>query len=203
MSNPLNFRFGGAKRLVDEVTAQRLNAMLDEIRRAKPLPGKGVSVRQESHGVRIDALGKGGGGGGAAQKRQPWDIYVAAKQEGTYTLRVQPGTLARVLASNYNDTFSANNTALYYGIARVTTDGTYITGVSLDITTSAPSQQEATRFGLPAEIDILFGLFKSGESLNLAGQANIEARGVNVIVTTPDPVPEPGEPMFDLYFKLQ
>jgi hypothetical protein len=203
MSNPLNFRFGGAKRLVDEVTAQRLNAMLDEIRRAKPLPGKGVSVRQESHGVRIDALGKGGGGGGAAQKRQPWDIYVAAKQEGTYTLRVQPGTLARVLPSNWDEEFTVGEDTLLYGVATATTDGRAVTEVSISMGAAPPTISETLKFAVPSEVKFVFGLFKDGKSYNAAGGADISVTGQIVLVASADPAADPGESPFDLYYRLQ
>jgi hypothetical protein len=208
MSDFAAIRFQPQRPLLRELSADRLNTILQEIRRNKPKGERGITVRQSGDGTYIGlAASLPAGKGGAATTRQPWDIYVedTEGEEGniTYTLKVQPGTLARVLADNYDDEFEANDSDLYYGIARVATDGTYITGVSLNITTNAPSQQEATRFGLPTEIEILFGLFKEGQSINLAGQANIDVRGVNVIVSTPTPAPEPGEPMFDLYFKLQ
>jgi hypothetical protein len=200
MSNPINFKFGGAKRLVDEVTAQRLNAMLDEIRRTRPLPGRGISVRQESHGVRIDALGKGGGGG-AAQKRQPWDIYVSKKEEdGSFKLRVRPGLIAGVLPSNYEDEFLVDDD-LHYGIVKVFTDGEFITGAQIVIQKDLPQQQTPQKFGIQEEIEVLFGLFYNGLSKNLV-VGEIKIRATNVLAV-PAETPVLGGPPFDVYYLLQ
>jgi hypothetical protein len=204
MSNPINFKFGGAKRLVDEVTAQRLNAMLDEIRRTRPLPGRGISVRQESHGVRIDNLGGGGGSGAAASRRQPWDIYVSKKEEdGSFKLRVQPGTLSRILPSNWDAEFSAQEDTFYYGLIQAETDGRFVTSAVIDLATEVPERPEPVKEQVPASVSILFGLFKDGKNYNLSGGGDIGARPVIELVASADPPAEAGQAPWELYYSLR
>ena len=50
-----SIRFEPNRPLLREISAERLNAILQEIKRCRPLPGRGISVRQEGYGVRIDA----------------------------------------------------------------------------------------------------------------------------------------------------
>jgi hypothetical protein len=59
-------RFQPSRPLLREISADRLNSILAEIKRNKPLPGRGITVRQTGQGTAIDlavAVGRGGGGG--------------------------------------------------------------------------------------------------------------------------------------------
>jgi len=202
-----SIKFQPQRPLLRELSADRLNTILQEIRRNKPKGERGITVRQSGDGTYIGlASAIPAGGASAASRRLPWDIYVEDTEgEGdsiSYTLKVQPGTLARVLPDNYDNDWSANNSDLYYGIARVSTDGTYITSVSIDISSSAPSPQVATEWSLPDSVDILFGLFVGGQSYNVADGGNIDAYGKNVLISS-DNATEIGDPVYKLWFKLQ
>ena len=85
---PLNFQFEGGRKLVRELNADRLNRILDEIRRAKPLPGRGITTTQEANGVRVDALNAGGGSGSSASAH-PFRVFVREK-EGSTVVGVEP-----------------------------------------------------------------------------------------------------------------
>jgi hypothetical protein len=201
----INFQFEGGRKLTREVTAARLNQILEEIRRAKPLPGVGITTRQEVGGVRIDNLGGGGGSGAAAAvRRQPWDIYVSKKEEdGSFKLRVQPGTVSQLLPTNWQDEFQASSETLYYGIASVATDGRFVTAVTIDITLGAPTNQEAQKYGVDDPVEILFGLFKDGKSYNVAGGRNIPLIAEAVLATSADPPASVGQSPYDIWFRLQ
>lgn len=172
----------------------------------RPKSGRGISVSHTGDGTQIN-LSANLKGGSASSESRPWDIYVenAQGEEGniSYTLKVMPGTLAGILPSNWDDEFTVNGDGLFYGIARVTTDGEYISAVEIDIASQPPLEQEAVKFGLSTEIDIVFGLFKEGSAYNVVNSGNINVRGQVVLVTTPETLPAVGQPMFDLYFKLQ
>jgi hypothetical protein len=208
MSDFAAIRFQPQRPLLRELSADRLNTIITEIRRNKPKGERGITVRQSGDGTYIGlAASLPTGGVGAASRRLPWDIYVT-EIEGdgdniTYKLKVQPGTLARILPSNYDEEFTAQKNTLYYGIARVATDGVYINGLTVDITSTAPAPNTAALFGLPPTIDIVFGLWINGQTSNLANGKDIDVFAKNVITVDRDPPPEPGEPMFDLYFRLQ
>ena len=47
-------RFQPSRPLLRELSADRLNSILAEIRRNKPLPGRGITVRQTGQGTAID-----------------------------------------------------------------------------------------------------------------------------------------------------
>lgn len=207
-------QFRSGRPLLGEVTADSLNAMVAAIRENRPVAGAGVWVQQQNDGVRINASG-GKGRPGAGVAPLAWDIYIEktigndsgdeeSKKDKTYVLKVLPGTISRILPTNWESEFQAKGTELFYGIAKVTTDGTYITGVTLDITDKEPEAQQATEWGLPENVDILFGLFKDGESYNLTGGQNIDVYGKNVIITSAaGKDAEVGSPAFTLWFKLQ
>jgi hypothetical protein len=205
MSNPLNFKYGGAKRLVEEVTAQRLNAMLDEIRRVRPLSGHGISVRQEAHGVRIDALGRGVAGAGRAVRA--WDIVsskVPEAEDDQWTLRVRPGTLAQVLPTNWDENFSASGRdTLYYGIATAQTDGRAVVGVTISVDTTPPTPPASLKYAIPSEVGFVFGLFRGGKSYNLTNGVDIDVAAVATLATSAAPPAQPGESPYDIYFRLQ
>ena len=196
-----SIRFQPSRPLLKEVSADRLNAILSEIKKNRPRGERGITVRQAGDATYI-GLAANFKQRGTRTEPKPWDIYVEEAEEGSYTLKVIPGTLAGILPANWEDEFTANSDDLFYGIAEVTTDGTYITGVTINITTAEPEFQEATEWGLPESVDILFGLFKDGQSYNVTGGQNLDVYGKNVMIST-DEAAEIGDPVYTLWFKLQ
>lgn len=197
-----NIRFQPSRPLLKEVTADRLNGIVSEIRRIRPRGERGITVRHSGDGTYI-GLAANTGGGAAVASKLPWDIVIEDSTENSYTLKVQPGTLAGVLPSNWDSEFTASSDELVYGVAKVTTDGQFVNSVEIVISSTAPAIQPPVKFGLSEEIDILFGLFKDGASYNITGGRDIDVWGRNVLTTTPEIQPEPGMPAFDLWFRLQ
>jgi len=204
-------RFQPSRPLLRELSADRLNSILAEIRRNKPLPGRGITVRQTGQGTAIDLAASIPRDGGTPATPQPWDLIARVDPdadpedpEPPYAVRVIPGTVARVLADNWDYEFTGiQRETLYFGIARVTTDGTYITSVTLDMTDEPPAPQGAVKFGLAEEIDLLFGLFKDGAAYNVVGEADLSVVATNVAVAEADPPAAPGAAMFEVYYRLQ
>jgi hypothetical protein len=200
-----SIKFQPQRPLLRELSADRLNTVLQEIRRNKPKGERGITVRQSGDGTYIGlAAAIPVGGGGAAAPRQPWDIYVE-ESEGeeeniTYTLKVQPGLIAGVLPRNYEDEFAADR-ELHYGIVKVSTDGEFITGAEIAIQKTLPQEQTPQKFGLEAEIEVLFGLFYRGSNKNLV-VGEIKVRATNVLAV-PAETPTVGSPPFDVYYLLQ
>lgn len=202
-------RFQPSRPLLKELSADRLNTILSEIKKNRVRGEHGITVRQTGDATMIGlAVTPKGGATAAAQPRLPWDIYIESTEgEGqgkSFTLKVQPGTLSRVLADNWDSAFAGiNSTALYYGIARVSTDGSFITGVELVVTSAAPAEQAPVKFGLQSTINIVFGLFKGGTSYNIVQSANIDLDTVAVLAVNADPPALPGQSPYDIYYKLQ
>lgn len=83
-----SLRFQSGRPLLREISADRLNTILQEIRRVRPLPGRGITIRQTGDGCSIDLAAKvGGGGGTAAQSSFPFQV-VSTKVGGTTYLGV-------------------------------------------------------------------------------------------------------------------
>jgi hypothetical protein len=204
MSDFAAIRFQPQRPLLRELSADRLNTILQEIRRNKPKGERGITVRQSGDGTYI-GLAASLPKGGSESRRTPWDIYVT-ETEGqgeniTYKVKVEPGVISGLLAENYQDVFSANNNTLYYGIVRVTTDGEFLTEANIVISDQQPQEQTPQKFGIQESVDILFGLFINGQNKNLVnGQLKVSA--VNVL-SVPSEAPTVGRPPFDVYYLLQ
>lgn len=198
-----SIRFRPSRPLLKEVTADRLNTILSEIRRNKPRGERGITVRHSGDATYI-GLAANIKQGGAAVLAQPWDIYVInSSGEGgniSYTVKIRPGTISNILPSNWDDTFTVGE-ELCYGIATITTDGKDITGLSIDITTDQPQQQTPQKFGVQSSIEYLFGLFKEGASYNVLKESIYLYPRLR-LVTSAAPAAAPGQSPFDLWYEL-
>jgi hypothetical protein len=90
---PINFRFEGNRPLLRELTAERLNQLIIELQRAKPLPGRGITARQEAGGVRLDVLGSPSGGASGGGSSHPFKV-VTKKINETWHWGVVPNSRA-------------------------------------------------------------------------------------------------------------
>jgi len=210
-------RFQPSRPLLRELSADRLNSILAEIRRNKPLPGRGITVRQTGQGTAIDlAASIPRGGGGTASTPQPWDLIARVDPDADpedenppYLVTVRPGTLNGFLPSNY-DTEGANGsvdvpclgTGLYYAKAVITTDGQAITDVEVKIDTTAPIEQQPQPYALEETIEYLFGLFSEGQVYRVIGPGQITLRPEQWLVTAVDPPAAPGEAPYTIYYRL-
>jgi len=111
------------------------------------------------------------GGTSAPTTRQPWDLIAQIDPDADpedenppHLVSVQPGTLNGFLPSNWDieETLSSSGT-LYYAKAVITTDGTTVTGVSIEIDGTPPTLQTPQPFGIQTSIKYLFGLFYEGD----------------------------------------
>lgn len=146
---------------------------------------------------------------GTASAPKPWDLIAKIDPDADpedpsppYIVTVTAGTLNGILPSNYDYEFSCSNNGFYYAIAKIQTDGYFINGLTIDITTTPPVQQTAELFGLSSNIDYLFGLFSGGLIYNIA-QGNIVLNTDLVMVQTVSPIPAVGESLYNLYYRLQ
>jgi hypothetical protein len=210
----LNFEFQGNRKLRDEVTSSRLNAILTELRRIRPVAGRGINVQQEPNGTRISALDSfvSGSGGGAATAPQPWDLISRRDPESdpenpSYLVTVRPGTVNSVLPSNWQTEGEAkdvqcNNSDLYYGKAVIATDGTDITGVTVALDTSPPEFQQATASGFAESVEYLFGLFYEGVAYRLAPPGQIKLDSSLWMITDKES-PSPGASPYIFHYLLR
>jgi hypothetical protein len=199
--------FQSGRPLLSEITADKLNRILAEIKRNRPVVAAPLSARVTGDGTHI-SIKQTPGGGGTLTNRQPWDLIARVDPDADpedenppYLVRVQPGTLSEFLPTNWDEEFSVDANEQRYAVAEVATDGKAITSVEIKLQSEPPSIQEPTLFALPSPIQILFGIFANGTTFRTIGNGNIvlepkiwfrEARtGV-----------QPGESLFNLYYVL-
>ena len=162
MSDFAQIRFQPNRPLLRELSADRLNTILQEIKRNKPKGERGITVRQDGTGTYIGLAASLPRGGGSTTTRQPWDLIAAAdpNNPAQYLVTVHPGTLNGILPSNWNTVGAIGAvdvpcaaTGLYYAKAIIATDGEAITGVTIEIDTTAPTVQQPQEYGIAEEIE--------------------------------------------------
>ena len=197
-------RFQPSRPLLRELSADRLNSILAEIRRNKPLPGRGITVRQTGQGTAID-LAASIPRGSTPAALQPWDLVITGSQdEETALVSVIPGTLNGFLADNWNEDGEAKDvplskTGTHFAKAIVTTDGREMTGLSITIDASAPTTQAPEEFGIASTIELVFGIFADGKPYRTIG-SNFTASPKLWLTTEKQTPPQPGEMPFLQYF---
>jgi hypothetical protein len=209
MSDFAQIRFQPNRPLLRELSADRLNTILQEIKRNKPKGERGITVRQDGTGTYI-GLAASLSRGGTPITRQPWDLIARVDPDADpedenppYLVRVQPGTLNGILPSNWDEEFECAGTGLHYAKAVITTDGEAITGVTIAIDTTEPQAQEPQEFSIEGAVEYLFGLFAEGSVRRVIGAGHITLSPTQWIVVSADPAAEPGESPYDIYYRLQ
>jgi hypothetical protein len=208
MSDFNNIRFQPLRPLLRELSADRLNTILQEIKRNKPRGERGITVRQDGNGTYI-GLAASLPRGAYSTSRQPWDLIPRPDPDANpedenppYKIRVQPGTLNGILAVNWDEEFTAQSTGLYYAKAVITTDGEAITSVNIDIDTQPPIGQDPQEFAIAETVEFVFGLFAEGAVYRAIGPGSITLLPRQWFVVQSDPAAAPGELPYDIYYRL-
>lgn len=131
----------------------------------------------------------------------PWDLVVTRDENG-FKVTVIPGLLNNFLAQNWEEEFTVNENGLFYAKAVITTDGTSITNVTIKIDEATPKIQKPEIYSIETDIEILFGLIRSGAAYRTipAGQIFVSPR-LWLKVKKDSPVAV-GEIPFDEYYYL-
>jgi hypothetical protein len=205
-----SIRFLANRPLLNEISADRLNSILQEIKRNKPLPGRGITLRQEGNGVRVDLAASISGSSSTPATTQPWDLVVQVDPDAApespnppYLVRVRPGTLNGILPTNWDIEEECAGTGLFYAKAVVATDGEAITGVTIEIDANPPTVQEPVEFGIANPVEYLFGLFLEGSVYRVIGAGHITISPKLWLTTERQSPPAPGELPFEQYFTLR
>lgn len=200
--------FSAGRPLLSEVTADKLNAILAELKRNRPVVAAPLSARVCGDGTFISLLKQTQAGSGTPAITQPWDLIARVDPDADpedenppYIISVRPGTLSEFLPTNWDEEFTAQGDQDYYAVAEVSTDGKAITSVIIKFQTTPPESQQPELFAVPSTVNVVFGIFSEGVALRTVGAGNItlnpkiwfqEAR-TNVA---------PGESLYNLYYVL-
>jgi hypothetical protein len=118
-------------------------------------------------------------------------------------LTVVPGTAGGLLALNYDEEFSADNSSLYYAKAVAVTDGRAITSITIVIDTDPPEPEPPEPWGIASTVEALFGLFIQGSAKKLVSAAGPSISPRVWINLPANPPAAPGELPFVSYYRAQ
>lgn len=189
-----------------QLSASTLNQILRELESLRITRVVNGTFRKLPGGTEITVAPQRGGGS-TPITRLPWDLIARPDPESTsetppYKIKVQPGTLSGFLPTNWDEEFEAAGTGLYYAKAKITTDGTGITSVVIEINTTPPAQQSPQLWTLPSNVEYLFGLFSEGAVYRVIGAGNIALAPKVWLTTEKEALPAPGELPYDYYYVL-
>lgn len=210
MSKFDSIRFQASRPLLKEVSADRLNAILSEIKKNRPRGERGITVRQAGEATYI-GLAASLKGAASPLSTGPWDLLIEADPDADpenenppYIVRVYPGTLNGFLADNWDiETTLQSDGQLYYAKAIVQTDGQNITSVSIAIDDEPPVAQTPEKYAIQEEVEVLFGLFCDGVTYRTIAEGAINLLPEQWIITSAEPPAQPGESPYDIYYRLQ
>jgi hypothetical protein len=207
-----SIRFQPSRPLLKEISADRLNAILSEIKKNRPRGERGITVRQAGDATYIGlATALPRGGTFTPTALQPWDLIARVDPDAdpedenpSYLVTVRPGTLNNFLSSNWDieESLPSNGT-IYYAKAVITTDGQNISSVQIVIDDEPPQVQEAQEFFIEETIEYLFGIFCDGEKYRVIANGNITLLPRNWMVVSPEPPAQPGELPYRILYRLQ
>lgn len=201
--------FSPGRPLLSEVTADKLNAILAEIKRNRPVVLYPLSARVGGDGTVI-SIEKQAKASSTPATTQPWDLQARVDPDADpedanppYLVRVRPGTLNGILPTNWDIEEECAGTGLFYAKAVIATDGEAITGVTIEIDANPPTVQEPVEFGIENPVEYLFGLFLEGSVYRVIGAGHITISPKLWLTAEKQSLPAPGELPFLQYFTLR
>jgi hypothetical protein len=210
MADFASIRFLPSRPLLRELSADRLNTILTEIKRNRPKGERGITVRQDGTGTHIGLAASLPQGGGTPTTPQPWDLIAQVDPDADpedetpdYLVTVRPGTVNNILPTNWDiEERLLSDGTLYYAKAVISTDGQNIIGLSIQIDDQAPTIQPPEEYAISSEIEYLFGLFCITQAYRVINNGNISLLPKQWIVVSADPSSDPGQSPYDIYYKL-
>ena len=196
-------RFNGGRPLLGEVSADKLNAILAEIRKNRPRGERGITVRQSGDATYIGLAASTGTGGGGAPESHPFQISASTDAEDNVTLTVQPGTLNSLLPSNVFDGAAlrefAAGSGLQYVVLTGTSDGEQFTSCALSVESEAVTPQTPLPFGLPTTAKFVLGVI-NGSSVFQIQKTNILVTGKQQYIKEKPSPASAGEMPYEIYY---
>jgi len=200
-------RFQPNRPLLRELSADRLNTILQEIRRNKPKGERGITVRQDGTGTYIGLAASlpRGGGTTIAPTTHPFQINSTKDEVGDdYTVTVRPGTINSLLPTNLMDGNELNGFALTadtlkYVVLTATAASNALTSCSLSLDSSAPGTQTPLAFALPSEYKVLLGIVYNA-TVHQVVNTNLSVSGKQAYITDKTN-PPPGALPYDVFLQ--
>jgi hypothetical protein len=184
MSDFAAIRFQPQRPLLRELSADRLNTILTEIRRNKPKGERGITVRQSGDGTYIGLAASLASSSSPPTTTHPFQIFSRQNpdNENQYLVTLQPGTINGIIAGNWEDSFSVSSEDVRYIVLKCTTNGLVVTSSALAAENASPASPSAEKWALSAGFDVLIGAVR-GASVKQVVFNNLAATGVKRLTT--------------------
>jgi len=201
-------KFQPNRPLLRELSADRLNTILTEIRRNKPKGERGITVRQDGTGTYIGlAASLSSSGGGGQQAPHPFQISSRKNpaNENQYLVTVAPGTLNNLLPTNlFNGgslrQFTIPADQLHYVILEANTNGTdQFLSCEIAVESSPPAAQDPTKFSLPTAPQFLLGVVYNASAYNTINDS-LTLAGKQQFTTDKQPPAPAGQLPYEIWY---
>jgi hypothetical protein len=162
----IDFVFQGKRPLRREITSERLNDILRELRRIRPIAGRGINVDETGGGSRISVVDDAANNvEGVELETHPFQIISEPVIDSEQVeLSIRPGTINNVLPSGLIGSNGAlaktvvEKNSLNYAVLNVNSDGKQIISASVEFSSSyTGGGQTPIAFGLPTSLKVLLG----------------------------------------------
>jgi hypothetical protein len=205
MSDFAQIRFLPNRPLLRELSADRLNTILQEIKRNKPKGERGITVRQDGTGTYIGlAASLPRGGTSAPSTLHPFQIATGGNAEDGFYCTVRPGTINTLLPTN---TFDGDNLTqhsysedeLRYVVLTASATNSQFTSCSISVDSTAPAAQAPTLFAAPTTYKVLLGIVRNASIYQIIYD-NIVVSGKQHYVKDRATAAAPGFLPYEIYF---
>jgi hypothetical protein len=200
MSLDLPYFQPGAK-FREQLTADRLNKMVAAIRSLEIQPGSNVRVSRTTGGTTLRA---GSPRARSSQARCPFDVSVLL-DGSNYKVKVRPGTLNGLYATNYADSLSFDSTTLTVGataasnvVLSVTTDGKQITACTIEMQPTLTAMSPTTPLA-PTTFKWPLAHIASGSVYKTIGCGSLQAVVKENVRVAKTPA-TPDDNAYDIYY---
>ena len=200
-------RFQPSRPLLRELSADRLNSILTEIKRNKPKGERGITVRQDGNQTWIGLAASLPRGGLTPAETHPFQIFSRQdpENENQYLVTVLPGTINGLLPTNaftgsaLTEFSISANELNYVKLVGATNGTTQFVSCEIEVDQSPAEPQLPTAFTLPAAPEFLLGLVRNATAYNTIKQS-LTVTGSVQVTEQREELPQPGELPYINYY---
>lgn len=199
MSNLRLPKFTKGGNLLEELTADKLNAICEAVNSLQLTNGRNTKARLTADGQTLDVDIEGGEG--STDRVYNWQSVSETTVGDTLTIKFHPGTLNRIMPSNMLDFLECDTDGLFYLKLVAETNGKAITSVELvldedEIDINSPVQNAA-----PSTLEIPVGVVFDGVYIQIEFD-NLQYDPKVTFVTSDSPA-SPGDEPFVRWWSWQ
>ena len=187
----------------EQLTAERLNKIVAAVRSLEIQPGTNVHVSRTTGGTTLRATIPRTRGGGAVTPC-PFDVSLE-QAESSYKVKVLPGTLNGLYATNYANSLSFGSTDLTVGatatsnvVLSVTTDGKQVTAHTIEMQASLTAMSPTTPLA-PTSFKWPIAHIVSGTVYKTIGCGSLQALVKENVRVAKAPT-TPSDNAYDIYY---